>query len=887
MAAARHRTRRPAPPPVASPPAAPSSGAPRSRRRTTLAVAVALGLATSTTAAALPAAPDAADVKVTDALDAALADGDPTTFWVTVAGHADLAPAEDLDLKAARSAYVRSALVAAADRTQDDVRDLLAQHDAEFAPFWIANVIRVTGDRALVDALAAHPDVVRLEPDVAPPDTEPAPAPPATTSATASATTTAAAPPADPAAQVDGITWNVRRIHADRVWQEHGVRGEGVVVATIDSGVQFDHPALLRSYRGYHADGHVTHDYSWFDASGECGGVPCDDSGHGTHVMGIQVGESPDGAYRTGVAPGATWIAARAGGFDDKLAAGQWMLAPTDRDGLHPRPDLAPDVINNSWRYTVPGFYADMLAAWVAAGIFPTFGAGNDGTSRPCSTVAWPTSLADAYAVGNTDVDDAVNASSSRGPTTDGRVKPDASAPGTDILSTSWTGGYELQTGSSQAAPAVAGAVALLWSAAPELDGDVAATRALLDATARPIERLECGGTVQHNNVAGHGLVDVLAAVEAAPRDGLGGVRAVVREAGSRHGVADATVVLTGPRTKVLTTGADGTVRLDRVLPGTYDVQVDAFGFARTTGRVTVRAGATPTVTLAARRVPSGTVTGVVRGLDGGPVAGAAVAVVGATSRVLTGADGRYRVTVPRGAAELDVTTTDRCTVPTRRAVDVTRHATLDVTLDPRTDATGHTCTTTGEYRTGEEPVALAGEAGAATQVRLPFPVTLYGRTSTSVWVAADGTLGFDGAPRRDWSDPVVTSSWREPLPWFDPDTAVYAFHSLVEVDARAAVVTAASDDAFVVEWRDVLVLQQGSGAPAGRLSVSVTLHRDGRFTFAYRDVDPGPWTAGRNATIGLSDAVTWDAFVYGNLEPVVTDGLAITITPPTTPPTP
>lgn len=848
-----------------------TSTRPPSRRRAALAVLAALGLAALTPGAAVagaplagaPAAADPTSDKITAALDDALADGEPAAFWVTVAGDPDLSAAADLDTKAEKGAYVRRTLIADAARAQDGVRELLEDRGADFTPFWIANVVHVTGDRDLVEDLARRADVVRLEPD-APPAPPPAPGTPATT------------------ADGPGVTWNVRRIGADRVWDELGVRGEGVVVANIDTGVQFDHPALLASYRGHHSGGHVTHDYNWFDAGGSCPvGVPCDENGHGTHVMGIQVGASPDGAYRTGVAPGARWIAARADTMEDKLEAGQWMLAPTDLEGRNPRPDLAPDVVNNSWRYSEPEFYADMLAAWVAAGIFPVFGAGNDGTQRACETVAWPTSLADAYAVGNTDASDAVNVSSSRGPTSDGRVKPDVSAPGTDILSASWTGGYELMTGTSMAAPAVAGAVALLWSASPELDGDVAATRALLDGTAHPLPVLDCGGTAELNNVAGHGLVDVFAAVQAAPRTGLGGLRTVLREAGTRRPLADATVVLTGPRDKVLTTGADGVAQLDRLLPGEYAFEASAFGHATATGRVTVPQGAAPTVTLTVARVPSGRVAGVVRGADGQPVAGATVSVVGSPASVRTGADGRYRVTVPTGAAALDVATPDRCSLPARRTVEVTPRTTLDVTLDPRTDAFGHTCTLTGEYRAGDVPVPVTGRQGAAHEVTLPFPVTVYGQTFTSAWVTADGVIGFDREPRPDWSDQMHNLSWREPLPRFEPDTALYPFHTLLDVDAQAGVLTAATDDAFVVEWRDVLVLQPG-GAPGGRLSVSATLHRDGRYTVAYRGVEPGAWTAGRNAVVGLGDAVTYDAWAYANLEAVVTDGLAFTISPPT-----
>ena len=92
---------------------------------------------------------------------------------------------------------------------------------------------------------------------------------------------------------------------------------------------------------------------------------------------------------------------------------------------------------------------------------------------------------------------------------------------------------------------------------------------------------------------------------------------------------------------------------------------------------------------------------------------------------------------------------------------------------------------------------------------------------------------------------------------------------------------TTVADDSVVVEWRNVEVLQPQTGLSGGRLSISATLRPDGTFTYAYRDVGAGRWTAGRGALIGAQDETGGDAFVFGNLVPVITEGLAFTIKPP------
>src|SRR5699024_823314 len=132
------------------------------------------------------------------------------------------------------------------------------------------------------------------------------------------------------------------------------------------------------------------HEFSWFDATSKNQDTPYDDNGHGTHTVGTMVGSESDGSNQVGAAPGAQWIAAKIlnsagrGTEADILAAGEWMLAPKDKDG-NPHPEMAPDVINNSWGGGAgkDEFFRPMVQNWRAAGIFPAFAAGNIDTGNP------------------------------------------------------------------------------------------------------------------------------------------------------------------------------------------------------------------------------------------------------------------------------------------------------------------------------------------------------------------------------------------------------------------------------------------------------------------------------------------------------------------------
>lgn len=222
-----------------------------------------------------------------------------------------------------------------------------------------------------------------------------------------------------------------------------------------------------------------------------------------------------DGVNQVGVAPGAkwimaaiidsgaTWVAAAHRGF-------QWMIAPTDLDGQNPSPDLRPAVVNNSWGCNpfVSGCsdreeFRDDVDAWIAAGIFPEFSAGNEGPSS--QSMRWPGGYAESFSTGATNRQDTIASFSSRGPGQDGTTKPEVVAPGDQVRSTFPGGRYVLMSGTSMAGPHVVGLVALLREANPDLSYDDLA--GIIEGTAVPM------GDPVPNNTYGWGRIDAYSAV--------------------------------------------------------------------------------------------------------------------------------------------------------------------------------------------------------------------------------------------------------------------------------------------------------------------------------------------------------------------------------------
>lgn len=534
-----------------------------------------------------------------------------TDFFIWLPEKADLSGAAKLTTKAAKGEFVYNALRETADKSQASLRAYLKREGINFKAFYISNKILVRrGNRDLLFAIAARPDVAKITANHA--ISLPQPIKPIKQQA--------------PQGIEDSLTF----IKADQVWQM-GITGEGVLLAGNDTGLSWDHPAVINHYRGW--DGTtVDHNYNWWDATDTYPTVPGDGHGHGTHITGTMVGDD-GGENQIGVAPGATTIHCKnmtdQGGGDDStfLECFQWDLAPWDLNGENPRPDLAPDAINNSWGYSGGNYpiFTDAIEALQAAGILVEVSAGNSGPS--CSTLGSPGDYPSVLTTGSVNhtspFPGTITGFSSRGPSAfDGTTfVPDIMAPGENIRSSLPGGNYEAWSGTSMAGPHVTGLVGLLWSANPALRGFVAETQQIIAQTAVPLTGQtgsNCGGDYElgPNNDWGSGTIDAVAATEAALLFGdPGTLQGTVTDSLSSNPLAGANIRIQNSSSGLnwrRTTDANGFFSTP-VFSGTYTVTASLYSYYPVSvPNVSVTSFQTTTLNIPLDLAPTYTISGTV-----------------------------------------------------------------------------------------------------------------------------------------------------------------------------------------------------------------------------------------------------------------------------------
>ncbi|UCD93357.1 MAG: S8 family serine peptidase, partial [Candidatus Zixiibacteriota bacterium] len=324
-------------------------------------------------------------------------------------------------------------------------------------------------------------------------------------------------------ADAGGIEPNIIAVGADSAWAL-GYTGEGRVVCSFDTGVEGLHPSLFDKWKGHDGDSAA----AWFDPVGGESfphvftNIIAPE--HGTHVMGIMVGQDDSAQLSKdyiGVAPGARWISAAVINIlgASIIDAFEWAADP---DGDPNTIDDVPDVINHSWgifdsAIGCHDYFWDMIDNTEALGIVNIFSAGNEG-GEPM-TIRNPANRAidslNSFAVGAVNTTfEVIYGSSSRGPSicnpsSQEMIKPNLVAPGEKIWSSVPSTFIKSRSGTSMAAPHVSGAVAILRQYAP--DATVDEIKEALLAGCRPTSD---SGELPNNDY-GWGLLNIPASLEA------------------------------------------------------------------------------------------------------------------------------------------------------------------------------------------------------------------------------------------------------------------------------------------------------------------------------------------------------------------------------------
>lgn len=428
--------------------------------------------------------------------------------------------------RAARREFVVNELKQFADASQHDIRQSLAKMEkSEMVTtpkvLWMANALYFSATKQAIYDLAERNDieVIGLDEKVDALQQEDNPRP----------------------VQANrDITPNVTQVKADQVWNL-GYTGQGVVVAVVDTGVNYDH-LDLKDHLWDGGPEFPNHGWDFGDGDNN----PMDLRGHGTHCSGTVCGDGGAGR-ETGMAPDVTLMCVKI-----TPGSGGSTSAACICEGIQWAVEQGCDVFSLSFgghssvaEKVLYRFTCDNV---LSAGVIGSICAGNEGNDLnnwPIpDNVRFPGGCPPPYmdpvqqgnagglscsvCVGAVDYNDVAADNSSMGPVTwantrygdypytagsstqFGLIRPDVCAPGVDVISADYSSisGYSVKSGTSMATPCVAGCMALMLSKNPELTpADICR---ILEETAEPLAQGK-------SNIYGYGRVDVLAAVNAVP----------------------------------------------------------------------------------------------------------------------------------------------------------------------------------------------------------------------------------------------------------------------------------------------------------------------------------------------------------------------------------
>ena len=428
-----------------------------------------------------------------------------------------------------RRSYVVDELKRFSKASQSDLLQLLnegvkSEIVKDVKSFWLFNGISCTTTREMIEALSQRKDIAVIDLDrvVMLPDNEKA---------------------TEVTEAIRGLAWHVSQVHANDVWAYNGASGydgTGVVVAIIDTGVNYNH-VDLSDHMWNGGDKYPNHGYDFFSKDND----PMDEYGHGTHCAGITAGDGTSGT-QTGIAPNATIMAL-------KVFGGAGSEASTDDilEAMSFAVEHGANIVNmslGSAGASGNAYYRQAFVNMMNANVVASVAAGNYGQNY--DTYSLPTNigspgncpspwhnpdqaltggLSAAITIGASNRSDRKTTFSSFGPVTWGNVsdyndypyaegsttetgliKPDIITPGADIVSCNFqdNSGHVSNKGTSMAAPLASGIMALMLQANPNLTPSQ--IDQILETTAWPVDF-----KVKKNNDTGAGRADALACIDA------------------------------------------------------------------------------------------------------------------------------------------------------------------------------------------------------------------------------------------------------------------------------------------------------------------------------------------------------------------------------------
>jgi serine protease AprX len=424
--------------------------------------------------------------------------------------------------RAARRDYVVNELKAFAEASQHDLMITLNELEQQglvsnIHSLWSANAISFTTAEEVIQMLKGRTDIESITP----------------------VKQYQCIPEAETTTEVTDISRytiapNLTQVNVPQVWAQ-GNEGQGVVVAVIDSGVNYNH-ADIADHLWDGGDEFPHHGYDFANMDDD----PMDDLGHGTHCAGIVCGDGTAG-LRTGVAPEATLMCIKTTDSEGHSTTVNMVM------GMEWAVEHGCDVISMSMgvaqaEVSERELLRHTCEALLDAGIVGLFPAGNEHNLQHLCPIPYnirvpgscpppyldpdqmvnPGDLSCAICVGSVDENDTVASSSSEGPVTwqdtefgdyaydpsMGLIRPDVCAPGVIIWSLKYNSiyDYDFMSGTSQATPCVAGIVALMLHDNPELTPS---------QICQILEETSLRLTPTKSNRTGVGRVDALAAVSA------------------------------------------------------------------------------------------------------------------------------------------------------------------------------------------------------------------------------------------------------------------------------------------------------------------------------------------------------------------------------------